>query len=49
MNDTFALTAHLNEHHVTHALIIGGGYLGLEMAEALTTRGIRVTVVEQLS
>jgi NADPH-dependent 2,4-dienoyl-CoA reductase/sulfur reductase-like enzyme len=48
MNDTFVLTAHLRNHRVTHALIIGGGYLGLEMAEALTTRGLRVTLVEQL-
>jgi NADPH-dependent 2,4-dienoyl-CoA reductase/sulfur reductase-like enzyme len=48
MHDTFALTAHLNKHRVTHAVIIGGGYLGLEMAEALTIRGLHVTVLEQL-
>lgn len=30
------------------AVIIGGGYIGLEMAEALTLRGIKVTVVEML-
>jgi NADPH-dependent 2,4-dienoyl-CoA reductase/sulfur reductase-like enzyme len=34
--------------HLESALIVGAGYLGLEMAEALTTRGLQVTVVEQL-
>jgi NADPH-dependent 2,4-dienoyl-CoA reductase/sulfur reductase-like enzyme len=28
--------------------VIGGGYIGLEMADALTHRGLHVTVVEQL-
>jgi NADPH-dependent 2,4-dienoyl-CoA reductase/sulfur reductase-like enzyme len=30
------------------ALIIGGGYIGMEMSEALTQRGLRVTVVEAM-
>ncbi len=30
------------------AVIVGAGYIGLEMAEALQARGIAVTVVEQL-
>jgi NADPH-dependent 2,4-dienoyl-CoA reductase/sulfur reductase-like enzyme len=30
------------------AAIIGAGYIGLEMAEALTGRGLQVTVVERL-
>ena len=30
------------------AVIVGAGYIGLEMAEALRTRGLDVTVVEQL-
>jgi NADPH-dependent 2,4-dienoyl-CoA reductase/sulfur reductase-like enzyme len=29
------------------AVVVGGGYIGLEMAEALTRRGLRVTLVEQ--
>ena len=28
------------------AVIIGGGYIGLEMADALTNRGLSVSVVE---
>ena len=47
MTDTFALTASLDQNPAT-AVIIGAGYIGLEMAEALTARGIAVTVVEQL-
>jgi NADPH-dependent 2,4-dienoyl-CoA reductase/sulfur reductase-like enzyme len=47
MTDTLALTTHL-ARGAGSALIVGAGYLGLEMAEALTTRGLRVTVVEQL-
>ena len=29
------------------AAVVGGGYIGLEMAEALTARGIHVTLLEQ--
>lgn len=29
------------------ALVVGGGFIGLEVAEALTRRGVAVTVVEQ--
>jgi len=47
MTDTLALTAQLARQPDT-ALIVGAGYIGLEMAEALTTRGLQVTVVEQL-
>ena len=29
-------------------MIVGAGYIGLEMAEALTARGLHVTQLEQL-
>jgi len=32
-----------------HATVIGGGYIGLEMMEALHGRGINVTLIEQAS
>ena len=48
MDDTFALTEFIDTHHPATAIIVGAGYLGLEMAEALTTRGMRVTEVEML-
>jgi len=31
---------------VRHAVVVGAGYIGLEMAEQLVTRGLTVTVVE---
>jgi NADPH-dependent 2,4-dienoyl-CoA reductase/sulfur reductase-like enzyme len=31
------------------AVVVGAGYVGLEMAEALTVRGLRVVVLEQLA
>ncbi len=38
----------IEEQKVERAVIIGGGLVGLEMAENLTARGIAVTVVEML-
>lgn len=49
MGDTLKLAAFLDERRPQTALIIGGGYIGMEMAEALTHRGINVTVVEAAS
>ena len=49
MEDSFRVQARAAEVPGGSALVIGGGYIGLEMADALTRRGLRVTVVEQLS
>ncbi|GGM09878.1 FAD-dependent oxidoreductase [Nakamurella endophytica] len=46
MGDTFALAGDLAQQPET-ALIVGAGYVGLEMAEALTARGITVTQVQR--
>ncbi|KAB2810985.1 CoA-disulfide reductase [Pimelobacter simplex] len=48
MGDTFALTDSLDRIQPRSALIVGAGYVGLEMAEGLTARGIHVTQVERL-
>lgn len=48
MGDTFALTDSLDRIKPATALIVGAGYVGLEMAEGLTARGIAVTQVEAL-
>ena len=48
MGDTFALTGSLERIAPRTALIVGAGYVGLEMAEGLTARGIAVTQVEML-
>ena len=44
MEDSFRVHAHLNRG-AGSALIIGSGYIGLEMADALIHRGMKVTLV----
>jgi NADPH-dependent 2,4-dienoyl-CoA reductase/sulfur reductase-like enzyme len=48
MDDTFAVMRTLDEQAPASAVIVGAGYIGLEMAEALSARGLAVTQVEQL-
>ncbi len=49
MGDTFAVMRTLEEAAPASAIIVGAGYIGLEMAEALVARGLSVTQMEQLS
>ena len=46
LKDMDAIGALLDRKKPEHALIVGGGYIGLEMAEALRQRGLAVTLVE---
>ena len=48
MGDTFAVMATLEQAAPASAVIVGAGYIGLEMADALTVRGLKVTQMEQL-
>jgi NADPH-dependent 2,4-dienoyl-CoA reductase/sulfur reductase-like enzyme len=48
MGDTFAVMATLEDAAPASAIIVGAGYIGLEMADALTVRGLQVTQMEQL-
>jgi NADPH-dependent 2,4-dienoyl-CoA reductase/sulfur reductase-like enzyme len=48
MGDTFELMTTLEKTDPTSAVIVGAGYIGLEMAEALVARGLSVTQVEAL-
>ncbi|MGQ9687128.1 MAG: FAD-dependent oxidoreductase [Thiobacillaceae bacterium] len=48
MADGFALHDALAARSPTSAVVVGGGYIGLEMAEALTRRGVRITLAEYL-
>ena len=48
MGDTFAVMRTLEQAAPASAVIVGAGYIGLEMADALTVRGLRVTQMEQL-
>ena len=48
MGDTFALMRTLEGTTPASAVIVGAGYIGLEMADALTARGLSVIQMEQL-
>lgn len=48
MADGFALYEHLETRSPTSAVIVGGGYIGLEMAEAMTRRGVETMLVEYM-
>ena len=48
MGDTFAVMRTLEQDHPASAIVVGAGYIGLEMADALTVRGLHVTQMEQL-
>lgn len=46
--DGLRLQSALTEGRPQRAVILGAGYIGLEMAEALRARGLQVTVIEAL-
>ncbi len=48
MGDTFTVMRTLEDKTPATAVIVGAGYIGLEMADALTTRGLHVIQMEQL-
>jgi len=48
MGDTFAIMRTLDTASPASAVIVGAGYIGLEMAEALVARGLKVVQMEQL-
>ena len=46
IGDTLAFDEFLTLRQPKHVVIVGGGYIGLEMAEALRIRGAEVAIVE---
>lgn len=46
--DTRRIRAWIDVHEVRDAVVVGGGFIGLEMVENLHHRGIHVTVMEKL-
>ncbi|MDM5153549.1 CoA-disulfide reductase [Bacillus sp. DX1.1] len=44
--DTDRIKGYIDENKPRHATVIGGGFIGVEMAENLRERGIEVTLVE---
>lgn len=47
MGDFFDIEAQLLQHQPKRAAIVGAGYVGIEMAEALTRRDVAVTLVQR--
>ncbi|MCC6239725.1 MAG: FAD-dependent oxidoreductase [Phycisphaerales bacterium] len=47
MEDTLAAEAWLKEHQPRRVAIVGAGFIGLEMAEAMHDRGLAVTIIEK--
>ena len=47
--DTDRIKNYLNTHRVQHAVIVGAGFIGLEMAENLHHAGVEVSIVEMLN
>ena len=46
VTDTDRIKSFMQQKEVKNAVIVGGGFIGLEMAENLHHRGIRVSIVE---
>ncbi|MDO5559903.1 MAG: FAD-dependent oxidoreductase [Oscillospiraceae bacterium] len=44
--DTYAITDYIENRKPASAVIIGGGYIGVEMAENLIAAGLKVTIAE---
>ncbi|MDQ0230712.1 CoA-disulfide reductase [Metabacillus malikii] len=44
--DTDKIKAYVDEHNPKRAVVVGGGFIGIEMAENLVERGLHVTLIE---
>ena len=49
MEDSFRVKEYVERAGARSAIIIGAGYIGVEMADALSHRGMRVTIVDRIS
>ncbi|ANB60413.1 CoA-disulfide reductase [Anoxybacteroides amylolyticum] len=45
--DTDKIKAYVDQQQPKHAVVIGGGFIGVEMAENLAERGVNVTLIER--
>ena len=48
VEDTFAIHAFIEQNALRRAVVVGGGFIGLEMAENLPLQGIETTIVERM-
>ncbi len=49
VNDTDYIKAYVQQKHVSKAVVIGAGFIGLEMAENFHELGLDVTVIEMIN
>ncbi len=48
LDDGSRLSEAIDRKDAKKAVVVGGGYIGIEMAEALLTRGLKVSIVDML-
>lgn len=48
LNDGLTIKQYIDKERPKRAVIVGGGYIGMEMCESLHKRGLEVTVVEKM-
>jgi len=48
LNDMDKIAGYINDKKPKTAVVVGGGFIGLEMVEALVKRGLKVSVVEMM-
>ncbi len=48
LQDAIKLKKFLDDNSPKNAVILGGGYIGLEMAEAISAHGVNVTIIEMM-
>lgn len=46
IDEMLAIDGYIEQHSVQSVVVVGGGYIGVELADALTLRGLTVTLVE---
>lgn len=46
--ETLKIKNYIEEHNPKSVIVVGGGYIGVEMAENLKEKGLEVTIVEKL-
>ena len=47
VEDTLRIKDHITQHHTKSAVLAGGGFIGLELAENLRALGLEVTIVQR--
>ncbi len=47
VEDTFSIKEYINQHHPKSAVLAGGGFISLELAENLKELGMEVTIVQR--